>query len=123
MLWYLLCLNKGRSFHHINIDGHTLGSLDVLTPIDATIVAADVDFNNHTLTSYAGFFFNQGTFHTAEVFFFKLYINIETAIHSSNRPQGQACLFNRKVFSQMKLHAMDNTSEVLHSMLATCIHY
>lgn len=57
MSWYLLFLNKGRSFHHINIDRHTLGSQDVLNPIDATIVATDVDSDNHTLTSYAGFFY------------------------------------------------------------------
>lgn len=69
MSWYLLCLNKGRSFHHINIDRHTLGSLDTLNPIDATIVATDVGSDNHTLTSYAGFFFYLETFHAAAMFF------------------------------------------------------
>lgn len=56
MSWYLLFLNRGRSFH-INTDGHTLGSLDVLNQIDSTIAATDIDSDNHTLASIAGFFF------------------------------------------------------------------
>lgn len=88
MSWYLLFLNKGRSFHLTNIDRHTLGSQDVLNPIDATIVATDIDSDNHTLTSYAGFFLSD-TFRTAAVFFFLIihkHINSNTQLKQTSRP-------------------------------------
>lgn len=77
------------------MDRHTLGSLDVLNPIDATIVATNIDSNNHTLTSKAGFFFFiyfLDTFHiaVASLFFFlpiiHKHINSNTQLKQTSRP-------------------------------------
>lgn len=104
------------SFYHINIDHRTLmGSLRVFNPPKATIAATDVDsWQSHCnkICRLLWFFFSWTHFTQLQSFVVHKHINSNTQLRQISRP---GMLINRKVFSQMKQHAMDNTSYVWHS--------